>query len=125
GGAYELFSGRPPFTGEHPMEILEQLRTSTPARLSELDPRLPPELSDIVERAIQKEPEARFADLGEMGRQLEAVRRGLGEETKHLHALASPKPAEQEATIVHPAVAGVEPPAGRTASTPATDRSTG
>jgi len=119
--AYELFSGRPPFTGEHPMEILEQLRTSTPARLSELDPRLPPELSDIVERAIQKEPEARFADLGEMGRQLEAVRRGLGEETKHLQALASPTPVVQTATVVSPTGAAVEPPAARTEHAESTD----
>ena len=65
--SYELFGGRPPFTGEDPLQILEQLRTATPPRLSELDPGLPPELSAIVERAIQKEPEDRFADL-EIGR---------------------------------------------------------
>jgi eukaryotic-like serine/threonine-protein kinase len=82
--AYELFSGRPPFAGENPLQILEQLRTMTPPRLSELDPSLPPELSDIVDRAIRKEPEERFADLGEMGRELEAVQRGLGEGPKRV-----------------------------------------
>src|SRR4029450_782955 len=55
--AYELFSGRPPFTGENPLQILDQLRTVTPPRRSELDPTLPPELSTIVARAIQKEQE--------------------------------------------------------------------
>ena len=66
-------------------------RTATPPRLSVLDPNLPPALADIVERAIQKEPEARFADLGDMGRAVEAVRRGLGEEMQRLPAIASPK----------------------------------
>src|SRR5262249_14513688 len=122
--AYELFSGHPPFTGEHPMQILEQLRTSTPARLSELDPRLPPELSDIVERAIQKEPEARFADLGEMGRELETVRRGLGEQTKRIQTLERPKPALQTAMVVAPTEDDVEPPAARTEHAEPTDRLT-
>jgi serine/threonine-protein kinase len=108
--AYELLSGRPPFTGEHPMEILEQLRTATPPRLSELDASLPPDLSDIVERAIQKEPEARFADLGEMGRELEAVRRGLGEETERGRAIESRTPALQTAPVVAPNTGAVEPP---------------
>ena len=107
--AFELLSGRPPFTGEHPMEILEQLRTATPPRLSVLDPSLPLVLSDIVERAIQKEPEARFADLGEMAREVEAVRRGLGEGTQRVQAIESPKPALQPASIVSPTAGAVEP----------------
>ena len=107
--AFELLSGRPPFTGEHPMEILEQLRTATPPRLSVLDPSLPLALSDIVERAIQKEPEARFADLGEMGREVEAVRRGLGEGTQRVQAIESPKPALQPASVVSPTAGAVEP----------------
>src|SRR4030095_6455762 len=73
--AYELFSGRPPFTGENPLQILDQLRTVTPPRLSELDPTLPPELSTIVARAIQTEQEQRFAALAAMGRELAAVPR--------------------------------------------------
>jgi serine/threonine-protein kinase len=109
--AYELLSGRPPFTGEHPMEILEQLRTATPPRLSVLDLGLPPALADIVERAIQKEPEARFADLGDMGRAVEAVRRGLGDGTPRVQAIESPEPASQPASVVSP-TAGVVEPAG-------------
>src|SRR5262245_34196876 len=122
--AYELFSGRPPFTGEHPMEILEQLRTATPARLSELDPRLPPELSDIVDRAMHKESEARFADLGEMGREVEAVRRALGVVTKRVQALESPTPTLRTASVVSPTDDAVEPLAARTEHAEPTDRLT-
>ena len=43
--SYELLSGRPPFAGADPLQILEQLRTATPPRLTELDPSLPPALA--------------------------------------------------------------------------------
>jgi serine/threonine protein kinase len=112
--AYELFSGRPPFTGENPLQILDQLRTVTPSRLSELDPTLPPELSTIVERAIQKEPEQRFADLGEMGRELAAVQRGLGERSTRVTVAESVTPAAQPATVPEPAGVVVDSPAPRT-----------
>ena len=111
--AYELFSGRPPFAGDNPLQILEQLRTATPPRLSELDPSLPSELSDIVDRAIRKEPEERFADLGQMGRELEAVQRGLGEGPKQVPAAESAKRVAQTATVVSPTGAVAEPPSPR------------
>jgi serine/threonine protein kinase len=80
--AYELLGGRPPFTGQDPLQILEQLRTEVPPRLSEIEPSLPPELSAIVERGMQKEPDSRFADLGQMAKELELVRRKLADEVK-------------------------------------------
>jgi len=80
--AYELLGGRPPFTGQDPLQILEQLRTEVPPPLAELEPSLPPELSTIVERGMQKDPENRFADLGQMAQQLELVRRKLAAEPK-------------------------------------------
>jgi eukaryotic-like serine/threonine-protein kinase len=80
--AYELLGGRPPFTEQDPLEILEQLRTETPPRLAEIEPSLPPELSALIERGMQKEPENRFADLGQMAQQLELVRRKLADEAK-------------------------------------------
>ena len=80
--SYELLSGRPPLSGQDPLQILEQLRTETPPRLAELDESLPPELSVIVERAMMKEPEGRFGDLGQMAGQLELVQRRLAEEAK-------------------------------------------
>ena len=77
--SYELLSGRPPFAGADPLQILEQLRTTTPPRLTELEPSLPSALADVIERALQKEPVDRFADLGQMGRELERLQRELAE----------------------------------------------
>jgi len=77
--SYELLSGRSPFAGDDPLQILEQLRTVTPPRLTEIDPSLPSGLADVMERALQKDPADRFADLAQMGRQLDLLQRELAE----------------------------------------------
>jgi len=79
---YELLSFRPPFTGEDPMQILDQLRTESPPSLTELDASIPPELAAIVERAMRKDPTERFSDLAQMRSELEEVQRRLGEEAQ-------------------------------------------
>jgi eukaryotic-like serine/threonine-protein kinase len=98
--SYELFSGRTPFEGEDPLQILEQLRTATPPRLSELDPSLPSDLATVIERGMQKEPEDRFADLEQMNRELELVQRGLGEEPEAVRVGESAKPVAQMPALV-------------------------
>ena len=123
--SYELLSGRPPFSGQDPLQVLEQLRTETPPRLAELDQSLPPELSVIVERAMMKEPEGRFGDLGQMAAQLELVQRRLAEEANrgrvHRQLLdpewvrrapvEQPEAARQEVEVVVPADKSTEPAA--------------
>ena len=109
--AYELLGGRPPFTGQDPLQILEQLRTEVPPPLAEIEPDLPPELSTIVERGMQKEPDKRFADLGQMAQELELVRRKVADEAKkspiHRQLLDPPAPV---APAVVAAVVKVEEP---------------
>ncbi len=79
---YELLSFRPPFAGEDPMQILDQLRTESPPSLTELDVSIPPELAAVVERAMQKDPAQRFADLERMRFELVEIQRRLGEEAQ-------------------------------------------
>ena len=79
---YEFLSLRPPFLGEDPMHLLEQLRTEVPPPLNELDAGIPAELAAIVDRAMRKEPSERFADLEQMRMELEQVQQGLAEEAQ-------------------------------------------
>jgi predicted Ser/Thr protein kinase/outer membrane biosynthesis protein TonB len=83
---YELLSMRPPFTGDDPMHLLEQLRTDEPPPLEQLDPAIPSELASTVARALRKDPAERFADLEQMRFQIEDVQRQLTEEALRLGA---------------------------------------
>ena len=114
--SYELLSGRPPFGGDDPLQILEQLRTTTPPRLTALDPSLPSGLADVLERALQKEPGDRFADLGQMARQLDGLRRALVEGADGARAVEA-RPAAQAPVAEAPG-----PVAATTPLAAATDR---
>jgi len=120
--SYELFCGRPPFSGNDPLQILEQLRTATPSRLTEIDPNLPSDLADVIARGIQKEPGARFADLGQMGRELERIQRELAGEgervaaTDHRRSFARAIPVAEPAV---PPVATTPPASARELAVPA------
>src|SRR5262245_19171153 len=81
---YELLTNKAPFTGNDPIEILDNLRSQDPPPLAEVDPTLPSELGAILERALQKDPTRRFATLGQMRMQLLQVRRKLNEEAERV-----------------------------------------
>ena len=83
---YELLSLRPPFIGDDPMQLLEQLRTEDPPLLSEVDSAIPAELAAIVQRALRKDPAARFTDLAQMRTQLDQVQLELVEEAHRVRA---------------------------------------
>jgi len=81
---YELLTNRAPFSGDDPIEILEKLRTENPPRLCEVDATTPTELEAIIERALQKDPTRRYANLGQMRAELQTVRRKRTEDTERL-----------------------------------------
>ncbi len=70
---YELLAGRAPFVGDTAMAIAYQHVDGTPPPLGSLAPGLPAGLVKIVERALQKQPERRFASASEMAQALRAV----------------------------------------------------
>ena len=73
---YELLSGRRPYT--HPTRktpphaALVALRAGPPEPLEGVTPGLPPELVAICERAMAREPNDRYADVGELVNDLRA-----------------------------------------------------
>ena len=70
---YELLTSRPPFVGDDPMQLLEQLRSDDPPPPTQIDPTIPAELEAVVQRAMRKNPDERYRDLDEMGAALDAV----------------------------------------------------
>jgi serine/threonine protein kinase len=81
---YEFLTNRAPFAGDDPIEILEKLRTENPPRLRSVEPNAPAELEAIIERALEKDPTRRFANLGQMRAELQTLRRKRAEDTERL-----------------------------------------
>ena len=59
---YEMFTGRVPFDDDNTARLVRRIVRETPPLVGTLRPDLPPDLAGILDRAIAKDPEARFAD---------------------------------------------------------------
>ncbi|AKU99134.1 Signal transduction histidine kinase CheA [Labilithrix luteola] len=57
---YELLTGKVPFVGEDALSLVHQHLTRIPARLDELDPRIPAPVGAIVAKLLAKAPEERY-----------------------------------------------------------------
>ncbi|MGI8550609.1 MAG: protein kinase domain-containing protein [Dehalococcoidia bacterium] len=62
--AYELLSGRPPFTGT-PTAVMRAHEAEPPPPLRSLNQRVPAAVATAVERMLAKRPEDRFSSAGE------------------------------------------------------------
>lgn len=63
---YQLLTGREPFQAPSEFEQMERVREANPPSVSEVNPRIDHELSDIVSKCMSKDPALRFQTAGEM-----------------------------------------------------------
>jgi tetratricopeptide (TPR) repeat protein/tRNA A-37 threonylcarbamoyl transferase component Bud32/TolB-like protein len=70
--AYELLTGRPPFMGRTPQQVLAAQVTEKPSPVTELRAAVPPGLESLVMRCLEKKPADRWQRAEEMLPHLEA-----------------------------------------------------
>ncbi len=71
--AYELLTGRPPFTGATAQQVLSAHVTQQPDPITRLRPGLPPALQTVVHRCLEKRPADRYQTADEVLAQLESL----------------------------------------------------
>jgi serine/threonine protein kinase len=86
--AYEMLTGRVPFTGANAIQIVTRHLYDRPEPLRTFVPDLDPEVEAIVLRAIAKDPRHRFDSMAAMQSEILAIR-SAGSSTVHMRALAS------------------------------------
>ncbi len=92
--SYELLTGRSPFTGESVAARLYAIVNVPHEPLANLRPDVSPELIALVERCLQKQPEARYPDGAHLAQDVHrVVRARLAAETQALPGLARARPA--------------------------------
>jgi serine/threonine-protein kinase len=74
---YEAATGRLPFKGSSPAEVLHKVMHTLPAPPSSLREDLPSEFDEIVGRLLSKKPEDRFRRPEEVTRSLQGLRRSV------------------------------------------------
>ena len=70
---YEALSGRKAFTGETTIDAMTAILKEDPADLPVNERGIPPALTRIVDRCLEKSPEARFQSAGDLAFALEAL----------------------------------------------------
>ena len=95
---YELVTGRKPFPGDSQFEVMFAHVNANPASPDQVNPEVPPALSELILKAMAKEPADRFQTAAEFRRQLGSV----------LHAESSVGAAIARAEIPAAASAAVQ-----------------
>jgi serine/threonine-protein kinase len=113
---YQLVTGRRPFEGTSEYSIMAAHLNEAPTPPAELDPSLPPQLSQIILAALEKDPAKRFQSAGAMRNALSHVLNGLQEDS------APGKPAVGKPAVPAMAAAAVAAPPPQPAPPSGTSR---
>jgi serine/threonine-protein kinase len=114
---FEMLTGRKPFEAENAYQLLCLQRDKPPPRLTELAPELSAELEAVVNKALAKDPAARYQTAAEFGAALEATPEWA---SAGLPLVRPVNPASVEATLVsgqHVALEGAPTPRAHGAAT--------
>jgi serine/threonine-protein kinase len=75
---YEMLTGETPFSGPNPLAVLNARVLNDPKPPRKLRPEIPPELQEIIYRALERDPRHRYATaLEEEGRRPLRLKQGL------------------------------------------------
>jgi eukaryotic-like serine/threonine-protein kinase len=75
---YEMATGQKAFTGENAAKLKDAVLNQTPTPAVKLNPHIPPKLSAIIDKCLQKDRNLRYQSAAEIHRDLDKVVRARG-----------------------------------------------
>src|SRR5579864_5464769 len=128
---YEVLTGKLPFDAKNPMEFIQLHVTAKPKPINERVPgkTFPPLLWTVLEKAMAKKPEERFASAADFANALQAVLNGATQlppstaangagKAAPSSASTVPTPLAQPAVVARPAENAAAPAATRSSPLP-------
>jgi serine/threonine-protein kinase len=68
---YEMLTGQPPFSGPNPLAVMNERVLTDPKPARKLNPEISPQLQEILQRALERDPRHRYPTALEMAWELE------------------------------------------------------
>jgi serine/threonine-protein kinase len=68
---YEMLTGQPPFSGPNPLAVMNERVLHDPEPARKLNPAISPQLQEILNRAMERDPRHRYSTANEMAWELE------------------------------------------------------
>jgi serine/threonine-protein kinase len=98
---FELLTGRLPFVAETHTALALKHMHEPPPRASEFNPLVPPQLDQILQKVMAKEPAARYRTGDQFGRILSAYRESTLQATGPISLLELEMPTYEQTTAVY------------------------
>jgi len=74
---YEMFSGQLPFKGEHDQGVVYSILNQKPKPLTEVRAEIPVSIDQVVEKALEKNPDKRYQQINELLDDLKSISAGI------------------------------------------------
>lgn len=75
---YEMATGTHPFGGGTTAEIFDGILNRAPTPARDLNPEVPPQMQEIIDKCLEKDPRLRYQSAAEISTDLHRLRRGAG-----------------------------------------------
>jgi serine/threonine protein kinase len=76
---FETITGQPPFQGDSLPELFYKILNQPAARVTDFRPDLPPAINEVLGKALEKDPKARFSSAAEFAQAFEKAISGVQE----------------------------------------------
>jgi eukaryotic-like serine/threonine-protein kinase len=83
---YEMLTGRQPFTGSSPLEIMNDRLLNFPVPPTVADPAISPQLQEVLYRALERDPKNRYARARDFAHDLRHLEQVGVEDRSEIHS---------------------------------------
>jgi serine/threonine protein kinase len=74
---YEMLTGKPPFTGDYEQAVIYSILNEHPDPVKKYNASVPESLEQVVSKALEKKPEKRYQQAGELLDDLKSISEGI------------------------------------------------
>jgi serine/threonine-protein kinase len=102
---YEMLTGRQPFTGSSPLEVMNDRMLNYPTPPSVVDPSISPPLQEVLYRALERDPKNRYAGAKDFAHDLQHLDQVGVEDRPEIHNWSKRKAQLPRAILYYSAIA--------------------